>query len=265
MPHETRHGRDTRSRRTASAMRCSQKAQTHLRRGVQSCRCRSCSNRTRRRATPDASRSASASAGTSTATSSAAARFDFTKKFLPDGLSTVDRLGVPVERRAAVLLAGAGPHVREHVRDDRALHRRRRCSRCRDALARRPGRRRGPGAFHRRGTEAPGAVPPARGDDRRSRCRRATASCPQPNEVASAVLAKSTWSVLALTCCIELFTQAHYRDEHRAGPAPVAAVQGRLPVPLEGRVAARDPRRAGVDARGRKLCRPRNATQRWTT
>jgi hypothetical protein len=35
---------------------------------------------------------------------------------------------------------------------------------------------------------------------------------PQPNEVAAAVLGKSTWAVLALTCHIELFTQAHYRS-----------------------------------------------------
>ena len=35
---------------------------------------------------------------------------------------------------------------------------------------------------------------------------------PQPNEVASAVLGKSTWAVLALTCHIELFTQQHYRS-----------------------------------------------------
>ena len=34
---------------------------------------------------------------------------------------------------------------------------------------------------------------------------------PQPNEVARAVLAASTWAVLALTCDIELFSQAHYR------------------------------------------------------
>jgi hypothetical protein len=33
---------------------------------------------------------------------------------------------------------------------------------------------------------------------------------PQPNEVASVVLSKSTWSVLALTYVIELFTQSHY-------------------------------------------------------
>lgn len=35
---------------------------------------------------------------------------------------------------------------------------------------------------------------------------------PQPNDVAAAVLGKSTWAVLGLTCCIELFTQAHYRS-----------------------------------------------------
>ena len=35
---------------------------------------------------------------------------------------------------------------------------------------------------------------------------------PEPNAVASAVLSKSTWSVLALTCDIELFTQLHYRQ-----------------------------------------------------
>ena len=35
---------------------------------------------------------------------------------------------------------------------------------------------------------------------------------PQPNEGARAVLGKATWAVLALTCHIELFTQAHYRS-----------------------------------------------------
>ena len=34
---------------------------------------------------------------------------------------------------------------------------------------------------------------------------------PQPNDVASFVLGKSTWAVLGLTCHIELFTLAHYR------------------------------------------------------
>ena len=35
---------------------------------------------------------------------------------------------------------------------------------------------------------------------------------PRPNDVAWLVLGKSTWAVLALTCMIELFTQAHYRE-----------------------------------------------------
>src|SRR5262249_2263996 len=33
-----------------------------------------------------------------------------------------------------------------------------------------------------------------------------------PNDVARAVLAKSTWSVIALTCHIELFVQSHYEQ-----------------------------------------------------
>lgn len=39
-----------------------------------------------------------------------------------------------------------------------------------------------------------------------------------PDQVAAAVLSKSTWAVLGLTCVIELFTQAHYRHsiEHDA-------------------------------------------------
>ena len=35
---------------------------------------------------------------------------------------------------------------------------------------------------------------------------------PQPNDVAGAVLGKSTWAVLALICHIELFVLAHYRQ-----------------------------------------------------
>jgi hypothetical protein len=40
---------------------------------------------------------------------------------------------------------------------------------------------------------------------------------PQPNDVPGFVLGKSTWAVLALTCHIELFSQAHYRES--IGPA----------------------------------------------
>ena len=41
---------------------------------------------------------------------------------------------------------------------------------------------------------------------------------PTPNEVAHAVLSASTWSVLGLTCLIELFTQAHYRSSIETDP-----------------------------------------------
>ena len=40
----------------------------------------------------------------------------------------------------------------------------------------------------------------------------------EPDEVARAVLGKSTWSVLALTCHIELFTQTHYRESIAPDP-----------------------------------------------
>lgn len=39
-----------------------------------------------------------------------------------------------------------------------------------------------------------------------------------PNDVAGFVLGKSTWAVLALTCHIELFSQAHYRASIDAAP-----------------------------------------------
>jgi hypothetical protein len=42
---------------------------------------------------------------------------------------------------------------------------------------------------------------------------------PEPNAVAGAVLSKSSWAVLALTCHIELFTQAHYRQGIAPDPA----------------------------------------------
>ena len=39
---------------------------------------------------------------------------------------------------------------------------------------------------------------------------------PQPNDVATAVLASSTWAVLALVCHIEIFVLAHYRSSIEA-------------------------------------------------
>ena len=69
---------------------------------------------------------------------------------------------------------------------------------------------------------------------------------PQPNEVANAVLSKSTWAVLGLTLMIELFTQTHYLKKHPAGPGMFRAVQRRFPLSLEGRVSARPDRRVGM-------------------
>jgi hypothetical protein len=39
---------------------------------------------------------------------------------------------------------------------------------------------------------------------------------PRPDDVAQVVLGRSTWAVLGLTCHIELFTQAHYRQSIEA-------------------------------------------------
>lgn len=41
---------------------------------------------------------------------------------------------------------------------------------------------------------------------------RGYAFVPRPDDVARVVLGRSTWAVLGLTCHIELFTQAHYRE-----------------------------------------------------
>lgn len=41
---------------------------------------------------------------------------------------------------------------------------------------------------------------------------------PDPDEVARAVLAKTTWAVLGLTCHIEIFTQIHYRESIAPDP-----------------------------------------------
>ena len=74
-----------------------------------------------------------------------------------------------------------------------------------------------------------------------------------PNAVARAVLGKSTWAVLALTLDIELFTQLHYRQSIEPELGPLRAVQGRLPLSLEGGEPARDPRRTRMDAPRRSV------------
>ena len=54
-----------------------------------------------------------------------------------------------------------------------------------------------------------------------------------PNDVARAVLAASNWSVLALTCHIELFVQSHY-DQSIAPRADICPLFKDVFSPLEG-------------------------------
>jgi len=137
--------------------------------------------------------------------------FDFTKKFLPDGLSRVNRLEFlrPDQRRFLSQIQGRtyanmfglverfiGAKIlevsREHwLGDQTAL----------EALVRFTDEELKHQEMFRRLERMSGDGMPE-----------GYAFLPQPNDVASVVLGKSTWAVLGLTCHIELFTQAHYRQ-----------------------------------------------------
>jgi hypothetical protein len=138
-------------------------------------------------------------------------RFDFAKKFLPDGLSRIGDLGflAPAEARFLSQVQGRtyanmfalverfiGAKVLElteghRLGDQVAL----------EALVRLTDEELKHQALFRRLDEMAAAqMPPG------------YAFVPEPNEVAGAVLGKSTWAVLALTLDIELFSLAHYRS-----------------------------------------------------
>jgi hypothetical protein len=137
--------------------------------------------------------------------------FDFSKKFLPDGLSKVGRLGFlsaesrrllsQIQGRTYANMFGLverfiGAKIlevsREHwLGDQTAL----------EALVRFSDEELKHQELFRRIERLTAEGMPA-----------GYRFLPQPNEVASVVLGKSTWSVLALTCLIELFTQTHYRE-----------------------------------------------------
>jgi hypothetical protein len=138
-------------------------------------------------------------------------RFDATKKFLPDGLSKVDRLEFlgRDEKRLVSQIQGRtyanmfglveryiGAKVleisKEHwFGDQTAL----------EALVRFTDEELKHQELFRRLEAMFGPEMPA-----------GYSFLPRPNDVASAVLSKCTWAVLALTCHIELFTLAHYRQ-----------------------------------------------------
>ena len=145
-------------------------------------------------------------------------RFDFGKKFLPDGLSQIGRLPflTPAQARflsqvqgrtyanmfalverfigAKTLELSAGHRLGDQV----AL----------EALVRLTDEELKHQALFRRLDEMAAA-------------QMAPGYCfvPDPNEVANAVLGKSTWAVLALTLDIELFSLAHYRSSIDPDPA----------------------------------------------
>lgn len=144
-------------------------------------------------------------------------KFDFDKKFMPDGLSKVNELTFlqPAERRFLSQVQGRtyanifglveryiGAKILEISKhhwfgDQTAL----------EALVRFTDEELKHQELFRRLDQMAAAEMPA-----------GYSFQPQPNDVASAVLSKSTWAVLGLTLDIELFTQAHYRSSIDADP-----------------------------------------------
>ena len=137
--------------------------------------------------------------------------FDFSRKFLPDGLSQVDRLVFLSEDEARLLSQIQGrtyayifglverfisakmlDQGRAHVFGDQLAL---------EALVRFSNEEIKHQELFRRMEAMIGSQLPA-----------GYRQVANPNDVARAVLAASTWSVLALTCHIELFVQAHYAE-----------------------------------------------------
>ena len=137
--------------------------------------------------------------------------FDFSRRFLPDGLSFVDRLSFLSSDEARLLSQIQGrtyayifglverfisakmlDQSRSHVLGDQLAL---------EALARFSNEEIKHQELFRRmetmiGEQMPGGY----------------RQVADPNDVARAVLATSTWAVLALTCHIELFVQSHYEE-----------------------------------------------------
>jgi hypothetical protein len=138
-------------------------------------------------------------------------RFDLSKRFLPDGLSRVDELAFlsPDERRFLTQVQGRSyanifglverfiaamvvDVSQEHLLGDQVAL---------EALVRFTDEEIKHQEMFRRIEHMLAARMPA-----------GYTFVPEPNAVARAVLSKSTWAVLGLTCHIELFVQLHYRE-----------------------------------------------------
>jgi len=145
-------------------------------------------------------------------------RFDFSRKFLPDGLSKVDRLAFlePAEARLLSQIQGRtyanmfalverfiGAKTLElglgHALGDQVAL---------EALVRLTDEElKHQELFRRLEIMAGSEMPPG------------YRFLPDPDDVAKAVLGKCTWAVLALTLDIELFSQAHFRSSIEPDPA----------------------------------------------
>lgn len=137
--------------------------------------------------------------------------FDFSRKFLPDGLSQVDRLPFlsgtearllsQIEGRTYAYLFGLVERFISTKMLDQGRARAFGDQDALEALVRFSAEElKHQELFRRMETMIAERLPPG---------YRQVADA---NEVARAVLAASTWSVLALTCHIELFVQAHYAE-----------------------------------------------------
>ena len=177
--------------------------------------------------------------------------FDFAKRFLPDGLSKVDRLDVPHRERATAAEPDPGPHLRQHVRPGRALHRRQGARREPRVRARRPERAAGARALRRRGDQAPGAVPPHRAHVRGRHARRLHVRAGTQRRRLGRALEVHVGRAGADLPHRALRAGA-LSGEHRHGRPCVRAVEGRVPAPRERGIAARDPGRDGMGARERE-------------
>ena len=142
--------------------------------------------------------------------------FDFSRKFLPDGLSFVDRLGFLSTEEARVLSQIQGrtyayifglverfisakmlEQSRAHVLGDQLAL---------EALARFSNEEIKHQELFRRMEDMIGGHMPG-----------GYRQVADPNDVARAVLSAGTWAVLALTCHIELFVQSHYEESIALG------------------------------------------------
>jgi hypothetical protein len=138
-------------------------------------------------------------------------RFDLSKRFLPNGLSRVDELAFlsPDDRRFLTQVQGRSyanifglverfiaamvvDVSREYLLGDQVAL---------EALVRFTDEEIKHQEMFRRIERMLGEQMPA-----------GYAFAPEPNAVARAVLSKSTWAVLGLTCHIEMFVQLHYRE-----------------------------------------------------